>query len=76
LCQATEDDIKTGGLNMMTSEETVIETKDCPYCGLKFLLRLRMSDITGLTGWLMAIEAKRQHKEVYKEHVAKCLDKG
>ena len=57
-------------------EQTVIENKMCPYCGMKFLVRLRMSGIVDISGWIMATQAKQQFKESYYEHVSKCLDKG
>ena len=60
---------------MKTFEQTVIERKDCPYCGQKFLCRLRMSDITDITGWITATQAKQSFKDSYQEHIIKCLDK-
>jgi DNA-directed RNA polymerase subunit RPC12/RpoP len=56
-------------------EKSVIEERLCPYCGMKFLVRLRMSDITDIKGWIMATKAKENFKAEYQTHVAKCLDK-
>ena len=54
-------------------EQTTIERKDCPFCGKKFLVRLRISDITDIKGWIMATKAKETFKAEYQTHIANCI---
>lgn len=53
-------------------EQTTIEQNICPKCGKRFMVRLKMSDICDIKGWIMATQAKQQYKESYKEHVENC----